>query len=273
MAKNDAMPPGAGGPDGPDEDEWNVVLDEDFVRGASIHESAAPGPTRPWPLVLGLLLLMGLLALVTLDLTDPSDEEHVTVRPRRTPSAAASPAPAPPASPAADRGMVPTADVFPAEVPDGAGGAFTRVASKVLPSCAEPDSVGPRLAAMLAEGKGCLGEQTALYEDARGNRFEIAVFTLRDPQDTVRVVTGLASAPDDHQLGVQAPPPASGPAAPGPGSGLVQSFSGTGRVVVAGLGQWSDGRTADLRELADRLRPLQRAVDERVERYEGSGAP
>ncbi|GAA0314258.1 hypothetical protein GCM10010302_61760 [Streptomyces polychromogenes] len=267
------MPPGPDGPDGPDEDKWNVVLDEDFVRGASIHESAAPGPTRTWPLVLGLLLLMGLLALVTLDLTDPSDEEHVTVRPRRTPSAAATPAPAAPASPANGRPMVPPAEAFPAEVPDGSGGAFTLVTAKTPASCTEPDSVGPRLAAMLTEGKGCAGEQIALYKDARNNQFSIAVFTLRDPQDTLRVVTGLTAAPDDHQVGVQAPPPGSGLAALGPGTGLVQSFSGTGRVMVAGLGQWSDGRTADFQQLADRLRPLQRAVDERVRRYEETGAP
>lgn len=143
----------------------------------------------------------------------------------------------------------------------------------MLGSCSEPDSAGPRLAAMLAEGKGCVGGETALYKDDGNNQFTIAVFTLRDPADTVRVVTGLTTAPDDHQVGVQAPPPGSGLAVLGPGAGLVQSFSGTGRVVVAALGQWSDGRTADLRQLSERLQPLQRAVDEQVERYEETVAP
>ncbi|KIF00985.1 hypothetical protein PL81_38085, partial [Streptomyces sp. RSD-27] len=96
------MPPG---PDGPDEDKWNVVLDEDFVRGASIHEPAAPERTRTWPVVLGLCLLMAALALVTLEMTDPADEERVTARPRHTASAPGTPAatgaPAAPASPAA----------------------------------------------------------------------------------------------------------------------------------------------------------------------------
>ncbi|MFH7600243.1 hypothetical protein WDV06_34870 [Streptomyces racemochromogenes] len=103
MAKNDAMPPGTGGPDGPDEDEWDVVLDEDFVRAASVREPAAPGRSRTWPMVLGLCLLMGVLAFVTLRMTDPSDEERVTPRPRKTadavPGAPASPGTTATASP------------------------------------------------------------------------------------------------------------------------------------------------------------------------------
>ncbi|MFF2197078.1 hypothetical protein [Streptomyces sp. NPDC058157] len=278
MAKNDAMPPAPGGPgpdgpDGPDEDEWNVVLDEDFVRGASIHESAATGRSRTWPLVLGLFLLMGLLALVTLEMSDPADEERVTARPRRTPAATATPAPAAPAAPAAGRPMVPLAEVFPAEVADGSGSAFTRVDAKVLGSCTEPDSVGPRLAAMITEGKGCVGEQVALYQDAEDNRFGLAVFTLADPQDTLRVVTGLTTAYEDHQVGVPVPSAASGLPLPGPGTGRVQSFTGAGRVAVVGLGQWSDGRDADLRRLADRLGPLQEAVGRNVDRYEAATAP
>ncbi len=270
MPKNDAIPPGQ---DGPGEDKWNVVLDEDFVRGASFHEPAAPGRTRTWPIVLGLCLLMGALALVTLKMSEPSDEERVTARPRKTPSAAAAPAPAASPLPAAGRPMVPLADVFPAGVPDGSGGTFTRVGAKVLDSCTEADSVGPRLAAMIADGKGCVGEQVALYKDAQDNQFTIAVFTMKDPKDTLRVVTELTMAFDDYQVGVQAPPPGSGLAVLGPETGLVQSFTGVGRVMVVGLGQWSDGRTADFQKLVDRLGPLQGAVGAKVNQYEGAGAP
>ncbi|MEU8438457.1 hypothetical protein AB0F18_37305 [Streptomyces sp. NPDC029216] len=278
MPKNDEIPTGPGGPD---EDKWNVVLDEAFVRGASIHEPAAPGRTRVLPIVLGLCLLMGALALVTLKMTDPSDEGRATAsaKPRQTASAPGAAAPGAPSAPAsgdsaaAGRPMVPLADVFPAEVPDGTGGRFTRVGAKVLGSCTEPDSVGPRLAAMIAEGKGCVGEQVALYKDAQNNQFNIAVFTMKDPKDTLRVVTELSMAFDDYQVGVQAPPAGSGLATLGPETGLVQSFTGVGRVMVVGLGQWSDGRTADFQKLVDRLGPLQGAVGQKVNRYEGAGAP
>ncbi|MFF4579534.1 hypothetical protein [Streptomyces sp. NPDC001389] len=286
MPTNDAMPPGPDGADGPDEDKWNVVLDEDFVRGASIHEPAAPERTRTWPIVLGLCLLMAALALVTLEMTDPADEERVTARPRHTPSApaatgapaapAATASPTAPASPPAtgtDRPMVPLADVFPSQVPDGAGGAFTLVGAKVLDSCTRPDSVGPRLTRMISEGKGCVGEQVALYKDAQDNQFNLAVFTLRDPRDTVRVVTNLSTALDDYQVGPQAPPPGSGLTTLGPETGLVQSFTGVGRVMVVGLGQWSDGRSGDFQKLVDRLRPLQNEAGARVDRYENAGAP
>ncbi|MGW7098722.1 hypothetical protein [Streptomyces sp. NPDC054838] len=116
----------------------------------------------------------------------------------------------------ASRPVIALADAFPAQVPDGAGGAFTRVGSAALASCPEPGTVGPRLAGYIAEGKGCAGEQTALYKDVRG----------------------------DH--------------------------TGGGRAMVVALGQWSDGRGGDYRQLVDRMQPLQDAVARAVGRYENA---
>ncbi|KIF02278.1 hypothetical protein PL81_30870, partial [Streptomyces sp. RSD-27] len=132
--------------------------------------------------------------------------------------------------------------------------------------------VGPRLTRMISEGRGCVGEQVALYKDAQDNQFHLAVFTLRDPRDTAGVVTSLSTAFDDYQVGPQAPPPGSGLATLGPETGLVQSFTGVGRVMVVGLAQWSDGRSGNFQKLVDRLRPLQNEAGARVDRYEGAAA-
>ncbi|EFL18609.1 hypothetical protein [Streptomyces sp. C] len=92
---------------------------------------------------------------------------------------------------------------------------------------------------------------------------------MKDPQDALRVVTGLTMAFDDYQVGTQAPPRGSGLATLGPETGMVQSFAGYGRVMVVSLGQWSDGRTGDFEKLVDGMQPLQKAVTDRVTRYEG----
>jgi hypothetical protein len=43
------------------------------------------------------------------------------------------------------------------------GTIYTKVGATTVASCTEPDSVGPRLIAMIKESKGCVGEQVALY--------------------------------------------------------------------------------------------------------------
>jgi hypothetical protein len=89
------------------------------------------------------------------------------------------------------------------------------VAALTMPSCTQPDSVGPRLIEMINESKGCVGEEIALDKDGHDNQSNLAVLTMNDPQNTLR-----------HK-----------------------------RAMVVGLGQWSDGRTSDYQKLVDRLEP------------------
>ncbi|WP_149181902.1 hypothetical protein [Streptomyces sp. TRM49041] len=268
MQKNDKIPAGP---------------DEDFDRGAAFHEPAAPKRKRVWPRNAALALSAAAVTFLALKLTAaPSDGDTASPATAASASTAASAAPASasaadtspdtppvPASPAAgDRPVIPLDEAFPAEVPDGSGGVFTKVGAAVLDSCTEQGAVGPRLAALIAESKGCVGEQIALYKDAQNNQFNVAVFTMKDPVDTFRLVTSLSMAFDDYQVAAQAPPPASGlPVLPSD-SGLVQSFTGHGRVMVVGLGQWSDGRAENYQQLVDRLKPLLDEVSQSVGRHE-----
>ncbi|MFF3885997.1 hypothetical protein [Streptomyces sp. NPDC001914] len=79
----------------------------------------------------------------------------------------------------ADKPIVLLSDAFPVHVTDGGGGTFTRLGSAVLKSCTEPDSVGSALAAGIAAGRGCLGEEIALYKDKHENQFNLAIFTMK----------------------------------------------------------------------------------------------
>ncbi|WP_162793100.1 hypothetical protein [Streptomyces globosus] len=215
---------------------------------------------RNVPLALQLVIGLVVAGVVFFVLTRVGGE---TVAGRQ--EAAAAPEAVPSAS---DRPVIPLADAFPDRVPDGKGGDFTKVGAATLKSCTEPDSVGPALAGMIEAGKGCLGEHVALYKDAQNNQFNLAVFTMRDPQDTVTLVMRLGGNPTDYQVGAQAPPPGSGLKTLPPDSGMVQSFTGRGRSMVVGLGQWSDGATRDYQGIVDRLSPLLQHVSDRVGRYE-----
>ncbi|WP_159012003.1 hypothetical protein [Streptomyces sp. NRRL F-5123] len=144
--------------------------------------------------------------------------------------------------------MVPLAEAFPEQVGSGSG-AYTKVAAATMTSCTEPDLVGPRLIGMIGASAGCVGEETALYKDAHNNQFSLAAFTMKDPVDTVKLVTELTMAFDDYEVAVQAPPPGSGLRILPADSGLVQSFTGQGRTMVVGLAQWSDGRVGDYQTL------------------------
>lgn len=274
------------GRDTSDDDPWNVVLDEDFINAAKIKESpqGPPGPAskpkRVWPRNLALALGAAALTLLAFEtLRPPGQEETAAPTPPATstapfasssPSAAATASPGTPGTPQAgsDRPAVPLGQVFPAEVKNPAGGVYTRLGSAVLDSCTEPDSVGARLIAMIERSKGCVSHQVALYKDARNNQFNVSVFTMKDPKDTVRLVTQLTMAFDDYQVGAQAPPPDSGLPVLAADSGLIQAFAGVDRVMIASLGQWADGRTADFRELADLMAPLSKAVSKNVTTYE-----
>ncbi|MFD3876119.1 hypothetical protein [Streptomyces sp. NPDC058623] len=260
MAHNDEIPPG---PKVPDEDKWNALLAE-YERSGAVPEPEAPAPRRAWVRNAAMALTAAAVAFAVLSLTGYASEEDAG-KPAAAPAApAASGTPAG----AADRPPIPQADAFPASVPDGAGGTYTRVGAATPNPCAEPGTVGPRLADLIAGSKGCVGQHVALYKDARNNQFNLALFTMKDPRDTLMLVNELAMAFDDYQVAAQAPPPASGLPTLPPDSGMVQSFTGHGRVMVVGLGQWSDGRTADFQKLVDRLQPLQQAVAMNVGRYE-----
>lgn len=278
MSNNNEIPTGRSGRG---DDEWN-----DFVRRFEAEGSGlqpGPRPRRVWPLNLALALALALVAagaaFVVLKYTgvSPGDGTAAPVpaasAPARATSAVPSTAPSRgTAAAAADtRPMMPLAELFPAEVKGASGATFTRLGSTVMESCTEPDGVGPRLAAMIDDSAGCVGEQIALYKDDRNNQFNMAVFTMKDPQDTLRVVTELTMAFDDYQVAVQAPPAGSGlPSLPAD-SGMVQAFTGHGRVMVVAMGQWSDGRTADFQQLVDRMKPLQDAVSQRVGAHESTG--
>ncbi|MFD9409982.1 hypothetical protein ACFWBN_23620 [Streptomyces sp. NPDC059989] len=268
MPNNNEIPTG---PRNPYDDKWNAALDEDFVQRATMREGEPPAarPRRAWPLNTALVLVAVGAAVVVLKLTGSSPEEAAPA-PAPAKAASAAPSPVPSKATADTRPMIPLADVFPAEVKGDSGVTFTRLGSVVMESCTEPDGVGPRLAALIDDGAGCVGEQVALYKDAQNNQFNLAVFTMKDPKDTVKVVTELTMAFNDYQVAVQGPPPGSGLKTLPADSGLVQAFTGHGRVMVVAMGQWSDGRTADFQQLVDRMQPLQTAVSKKVGDYEGT---
>ncbi|WP_328302939.1 hypothetical protein OG389_34380 [Streptomyces sp. NBC_00435] len=254
MAKSDEIPAGQ---NGPDEDEWNAFV---LAHAASGPSAAPVRPKRTWPRTTVTVLFVAGLAFVALKFTGSPFDSGIT--PPAGTEAVASPASA------TQRPVISLGEAFPAHVPDGSGGDFTRVAAAALKSCTEPGSVGPGLAAGIRESGGCVGEQVALYKDAHGNQYNLAVFTMKDPGDAVHLVTGLSMAMDDYQVAAQAPPAGSGlPVLPAD-SGMVQAFTSQGRAMVVGLGQWSDGRAADYQNLVDRLSPLLNGVSDKVARYE-----
>ncbi|WP_354643574.1 hypothetical protein [Kitasatospora camelliae] len=70
---------GPAGRDGPEDDPWDVVLDEEFVRAATIKEPAYPRPARPaedggrsrWGAVLvGAVFALAVLLVLALVLVD-----------------------------------------------------------------------------------------------------------------------------------------------------------------------------------------------------------
>jgi hypothetical protein len=252
------------------DERWNVKLDDDFVRAATIIEGQGPrpgndSPKRVWPRNLAMALGAAALTFLVFKVVQPSPDKTSD---RSGPVTAVSATSSAASSSAPDRPQIPLDQAFPAEVKAASGVVYTKVGAALMSSCTQPDSVGPRLIEMIKESKGCVGEQVALYKDGQNNQFNIAIFTMKDPKDTVRLVTELTMAFDDFEVGAQAPPPASGLRTLPADSTLIQAFTGSGRAMVAGLGQWSDGRSTDLQALEDRLNPLQEAVGKIVFAYE-----
>ncbi len=153
--------------------------------------------------------------------------------------------------------------VFPAQVQAQVQG-YTLVAGVARSNCTGPDTVAPTLAGLIAQGHGCLGVDLALYKDAEGNQYNVAVFTMADPGDGVHLVSFLGSHADSFQVAIHVPPTDSGLRRLPADSGRVQGFAAYGHGVVVGSAQWSDGRTADLDKLSDQLSPLTDAVIKNV---------
>lgn len=151
--------------------------------------------------------------------------------------------------------MVTEDQAFPAQV---AG--YTKVKQSGGPNCTGSGMVGPNLTALIEAGQGCRGVIGALYKDGSNNEYTIVAFGMKDPVDVVHIVTALSAHPTDYEVGVLTPPAGSGLRALPADSGLVQAFAGYGRLLVVGLGQWSDGRTADYQALVDKLSPLMNKV-------------
>ncbi|KOV71032.1 hypothetical protein [Streptomyces sp. MMG1121] len=170
----------------------------------------------------------------------------------------------PAATSAAPMPMVTADQAFPARV---AGD--TKVTQTGGPNCA--GSVGPDLSALLGKSKGCRGVIGALYKDASGNQYTVVAFGMKDQLDVMRVMTALAPHPTDYEVPVLTPPAGSGLRALPADSGLVQSFAGRNKLLVIGLAQWSDGRSADYQALVHKLQPLLDKVTEAAGGHDGRG--
>ncbi|WP_123819396.1 hypothetical protein [Kitasatospora cineracea] len=193
------------------------------------------------------------------------------------PSAAppASSAPAAPSAPSAPSANTASASALaaPAQAASGGPGAaiplsvfpekvqgYTLVADVAESNCTGADLVTPVLAGLITQGHGCLGIDLALYRDAAGNQYRLALFTMKDPTDVPHLINQLAVDAADYQVAVQLPPRGSGLRELPPDSGFVQDFAGYGTGMLIGMAQWSDGRTGNFDELVKQLSPLTDAV-------------
>ncbi|MFH9347544.1 hypothetical protein [Kitasatospora sp. NPDC017646] len=262
--RNDDPGPGQ---DKIDDEQWNEFVKAVAAEEQALRPAAEPRPKRVWPRNAALALGTAALTLLGFKLLQPAADTAAPAA--AAPLAALTPTAAAgtPAS-AAGRPPIPLDQVFPAEVKTASGTVYTRVASAALPSCTEQDSVAPALIAVIKAGKGCVGEQVALYKDAQDDQFNLALFTMKDPMEAVDLVTRLSMHFEDFEVGAQAPPPASGLRTLPPDSGMVQAFSSAGRAMLVSLGQWSDGRATDRQQLVDLLTPLQNPVIKTVFAYE-----
>ncbi|MFB7508418.1 hypothetical protein [Streptomyces broussonetiae] len=264
------------GNQGTDDERWNEFVRE-FERGRGAHEPGAaeretgserkagparrPGPERPRRrgrmTVIAGAGAVAVLAGAAVWLSAGHGTRHQAApeaagRAPTTPSArpAASGQAQGSAEPSTAPMVMLTADqAFPAHV---AG--YTRVGQSGGPNCTS--GIGPNLASLIGRSKGCRGVIGALYKDASNNQFTIVAFGMKDQVDVVHLITDLASAPTDYEVPVLTPPAGSGLRTLPPDSAIVQSFAGHAELMVIGLGQWSDGRGADLQALSHKLQPL-----------------
>ncbi|BAJ26772.1 MULTISPECIES: hypothetical protein [Kitasatospora] len=178
--------------------------------------------------------------------------------PKATPSAKASPsAKAAAPSSGALSGAIPLS-VFPQQVQG-----YTLVAKQENPVCTGAETVSPTLAGLITQGAGCAGIAQALYRDAAGNQYNLALFTMVDPMDSIDLVNRLSGV-REPQVAVLLPPKTSGLTALAADSGIVQNFAVHDHGMLIGMAQWADGRTADYNELVTLLVPLTQAVENRI---------
>ncbi|MFI8454537.1 hypothetical protein [Kitasatospora sp. NPDC085464] len=255
------------------DDLWDEFV-KDFEKNKAAREPSvaerAPQPERRrsrrrllLPVAAVLLAAAGAAAY----LLRPSDPAPAAAAPAPAPapvsSAPSAPAATPPtvaplaaASAAADApaSAIPLT-VFPAQVQG-----YTLVAAVAHPTCTGANTVAPTLAGWITQGHGCLGVNLVLYRDAEGNQYNLALFTMKDPLDSLHLVTQLGAHPEAREVGVHIPPKDSGlPRLPAD-SGFVQDFASYGHGLLVGSAQWSDGRTADFDKLVQQLSPLTDAV-------------
>ncbi|GAA2743337.1 hypothetical protein GCM10010440_22410 [Kitasatospora cinereorecta] len=141
---------------------------------------------------------------------------------------------------------------------------YTLVVSATNATCTGSDTVGPTLAGLITQSKGCLGVDRALYKDADNNQYTLVLFTMKDPMDAFTLVNRLAEDPTDFQAAVQAPPKDSGLRLLPADSGRVQSYAFSGSAMIVGMAQWSDGHSTDFNTLVGKLSPLVDVVIKRV---------
>ncbi|MFF3919433.1 hypothetical protein ACFYZB_39595 [Streptomyces sp. NPDC001852] len=256
------------GNQGTDNERWNQFV-RDFEKSRGVHAPGAAEPVaaerRPRRRRLtAVTAVVGVVAVVAgagfwLGSGHGEHRETAAEGPGYAP-AAASGGPTPSAGlpkSTAPMSMVTADQAFPAHV-DG----YTRVKQSGGPNCTGSGMVGPDLTALIGASRGCRGVIGALYKDASGNQYTIVAFGMKDPADVPHLVAELGSHPTDYEVGVLTPPAGSGLKSLPADSGLVQSFAGYGRLLVVGLAQWSDGRSADYQGLVARLQPLLDKVTE-----------
>ncbi|MDR3032328.1 MAG: hypothetical protein LBV78_04345 [Kitasatospora sp.] len=208
----------------------------------------------------GLLVLSAAIVLATVGAGAYAYHDR-----KPAPAAAPPASSAPPVSPVSSPSSAPTASdgagaVIPLSVfPEKVQG-YTLVADTTDSNCTGADLVTPTLAGLITQAHGCLGIDLALYRDADGNQYRLALFTMKDPTTLPHLINQLALDATHYQVAVQLPPRDSGLRELPPESGFVQGFASYGTGMLIGMAQWSDGRTGDFNELVDRLSPLTDAV-------------
>ena len=181
----------------------------------------------------------------------------------------ASPAMAVSASPSAsdtgsstssDVQQIPLATLFPQTVRGTGTTVYTLVQSGQLPTCTAVGAVGTSLAGMLVQSSGCIGAEGALYKDAANDQFSAVIFTLKDPDDVVSILSALASDVADFEVAPIAPPKGSGLANLSATSGIIQSFASGGNYLGVFMAQWATGEVGNYNTLQGLLTPVQNAV-------------
>ncbi|RKE17647.1 hypothetical protein [Streptomyces sp. TLI_171] len=212
-------------PDGPapggDDPDWDLTLDEEFVRSATIREDLLHGgPADPAPragrrrLVLGVSAAIlaavggGLLYLPAADQAEPRPSAAPaapTPPPPPGPVSAAAPAPSPTLPALPDGYTVPLDAFFPATLPAGVGPDFVRVSAADLPSCTDLPGIAARERETVRRAGRCAAAQSAVYT-IRDNRFTLIVLTMATDQEAFDLMNALSKPTEPDENGYLAGP-------------------------------------------------------------------